>query len=543
MITYCVITVGFSLASSLGFRPRGNKWPEVEEGERVIDRAEAKAEFDTDLGKVRCPHSNNARENVEAEVDVSNESHNTEDCPMVGNGVQLDPAMKKHEHGLLQGKKINNSESHFNENISIPKEGFNSERSVESQTLCDYKIKVDIIDSEGIVENREYQVEKVYSTHFEQDGLQQKTPVLEKCYQSTSEDDFTKENVDKDYSNDNATCENRVEPFHGNSHLTEPVTRSHRHKDALEDKQLENKSSMLGTLEGAVHGFSSCTLAKNSTSFKEIEQSNDITVSHTQCNLKTPTSDFKNSEAVSLQSTNDSINTLTSNMADKVDCGIECSDHSVATVINGGARTEVSRFLSDVIAKAKASDLQMEDFGSRLDLNTHSGMGLESRGLEKSGKEESNEERQTRCGVDKLKRRSRKNGDCSMSSWKRDEINCRRSERIQGRNGEGEKLGKGNEGKSKPVKSPCQQQSGSNTEYGTNIQYKKHGIKRQLVKDEKGDLLKRKKCKEGEGNSSQNSLRDTDGDIMDFNDDDDLPDLNTFPFAKGRSDIKFLFLI
>lgn len=67
--------MGFSLASSLGFRPRGNMWPEVGEGERIIDRAEVKAEFDTDLGKVRCPHNNNAHQSIETVIDIDNNIH------------------------------------------------------------------------------------------------------------------------------------------------------------------------------------------------------------------------------------------------------------------------------------------------------------------------------------------------------------------------------------------------------------------------------------------------------------------------------------
>lgn len=55
-------------------------WPEVGEGERIIVRAEVKAEFDTDLGKVRCPHNNNAHQSFETAIDIRNNKHISIKC-------------------------------------------------------------------------------------------------------------------------------------------------------------------------------------------------------------------------------------------------------------------------------------------------------------------------------------------------------------------------------------------------------------------------------------------------------------------------------
>ncbi|XP_037788738.1 uncharacterized protein LOC119584281 [Penaeus monodon] len=154
---------------------------------------------------------------------------------------------------------------------------------------------------------------------------------------------------------------------------------------------------------------------------------------------------------------------------------------------------------------------------------------LKSGGSEKSGEGESIDDHFEESRVDELKG---KNRDISVFSWECGKMTCRRSERIQGRDGMVKSPNEGSESKTEAVISPCQKLPESKMEYNKDIQCKKSGAKRQLVKDKTSDILRRKKYKEKRGNSPKNSPEDLNENIMDIDDDDDLPDLTVCQAVK-----------
>lgn len=345
-----------------------------------------------------------------------------------------------------------------------------------------------------------------------------------KYFQSTNEYDFKEEVIDKHYCNYNANYGNEVKLFQEDLHYTEPASGLQRHKDNLQDKQLESETNKHLTLEASLHKYPRDELTK------EIEQSNTLTVSHTLCSVNTLTTNIKNPKRDSVESTNDSKNTYISDVVNKVEYGLEDLDCSADKETNERTCSKGSRLPSDVRTKAKVADFKDGDLDSELSVMTHNEK-LKSGGSEKSGEGESIDDHFEESRVDELKG---KNRDISVFSWECGKMTCRRSERIQGRDGMVKSPNEGSESKTEAVISPCQKLPESKMEYNKDIQCKKSGAKRQLVKDKTSDILRRKKCKEKRGNSPKNSPEDLNENIMDIDDDDDLPDLTVCQAVKGR---------
>lgn len=308
-----------------------------------------------------------------------------------------------------------------------------------------------------------------------------------------------------------------------NLHYTEPASGLHENKDYLQDKQLESETNKHLTLKATVQEYPTGELTK------EKEQSNTFTVSHTLSSVNTLTIDFKNPKRDILESTNDSKNTYISDVANKVEYDLEDID-SVDKEASERTCSEGSRLQSDVRTKANLADSQGGELGIEINVRTQNEKlnSEKSEKSEKSGEGESIAYHFKESRVDKQKG---KNGNRSMCTWESIKMNRRRSERIQGRDERVERPNEGIEGKREVVKSPCQKLLGDKMEYNKDMQYKKGGAKRQLVKDKTSDMFSWKKCKKKKENSPQNIPEDLNENLMDI-DDDDLPDLTACQAVK-----------